>query len=144
MSFWPTIICRSFLTPWSACPVDKISLCLIFIKDYFPGGWFQLKDLLKFLVYKCIARLRVIHPLEIIIWKPWLVYGMDRYGWPSVSDLVFRPENPPPFLLQPPPQDKIGYGNGDQKSDRIAYLPDHVGRGRSSNTQECLSVSINS
>ncbi len=24
-------------------------------------------------------------PTEIIIWKPWLVYGMVRYGWPSES-----------------------------------------------------------
>ncbi len=50
---------------------------------------------------------RVIHRIrsEIYFGNPdWYVYVMVRYGWPLVSGLSFRPENPPPphpFLWQP-------------------------------------------
>ncbi len=46
---------------------------------------------------------QVIHRIqyEILFWKPWLVFEMVRYGWPSVSDVAFGHENPPPpFLFQ--------------------------------------------
>ncbi len=50
----------------------------------------------------------VIHRVqsENIFYKPWLVYEMVRYGWPSVSGLAFIPRSslppplPPPFLWQ--------------------------------------------
>ncbi len=46
---------------------------------------------------------------EILFWK---VYGMVRYGWPSVSGFSFRPENPPPLSMAHPPRvgrDRVYY-----------------------------------
>ncbi len=42
----------------------------------------------------------VIHCIqsEMLFWKPWLVYEMNRYGWPSVSGFSFGPETPSPFF----------------------------------------------
>ncbi len=68
-----------------------------------PADWFS------WLIHSnCIAGYAlswVIHRIqsEIIIWKPWLVYRMVGYGSPSVSGLVFRPENPPPPFCGNPP-----------------------------------------
>ncbi len=88
----------------------------------------------------CIAGyvlLRVIHrnQFKILFWKPWLIYGMDRYGFGIW--LIPRTWEPPfLFSVAPPPPPGT--------SDRIACLPGHLGRGRSSDTQERLFLSFDS
>ncbi len=99
----------------------------------------NIADLLRTICNPGFDLSRVIHRIqsEIIIWKPWLVYRMIRYGWPSVSGFRIQTWEPPPLLWQPPPSPR-GMLQGMEmvmiQFNCITYLPTFMGGVRSSDT----------